>query len=33
MSDWLGDVISNELIVIYEGHYFTITSNRPQDQP
>ena len=23
MSDWLGDVISNELIAIYEGHYFT----------
>jgi hypothetical protein len=23
MSDWLGDLISNELIAIYEGHYFT----------
>lgn len=23
MSDWLGDVISNEFIAIYEGHYFT----------
>jgi hypothetical protein len=23
MSDWLNDVIGNDLIAIYEGHYFT----------
>ena len=23
MSNWLGDVVSDELIAIYEGHYFT----------
>jgi len=23
VSDWLGDVISNEFIAVYEGHFFT----------